>query len=208
MAINPIANAIRTTEGRIFLMGTTRYGRGKRSIFSITLGLGFLLATSGYAQDTVGEGTRVSLEYTLTLEDQEVIDTNVGKDPLVYTHGSREIIPGLEKQLIGLKVGDTKNVEVAPAEGYGEVDPNRVQEVPKENVPEEAWGVGKKLQGRGPDGGMMFAEVTEVRENTVIVDLNHPLAGKTLFFAVKVLNIEAAEAQKVDMPGTAPATKQ
>ncbi len=189
-------------------MGTTRYGRGKRSIFSITLGLGFLLATSGYAQDTVGEGTRVSLEYTLTLEDQEVIDTNVGKDPLVYTHGSREIIPGLEKQLIGLKVGDTKNVEVAPAEGYGEVDPNRVQEVPKENVPEEAWGVGKKLQGRGPDGGMMFAEVTEVRENTVIVDLNHPLAGKTLFFAVKVLNIEAAEAQKVDMPGTAPATKQ
>jgi FKBP-type peptidyl-prolyl cis-trans isomerase SlyD len=189
-------------------MGTTRYGQGKRSIFIITLSLGFLLATSGYAQDTVGEGTRVSLEYTLTLEDQTVIDTNVGKDPLVYTHGSREIIPGLEKQLIGLKVGDTKNVEVAPAEGYGEVDPNRVQEVPKENVPEEAWGVGKKLQGRGPDGGMMFAEVTEVRENTVIVDLNHPLAGRTLFFAVKVLNIEAAEAQKVDMPGTAPATKQ
>lgn len=208
MAINPIVNAIRTTEGRIFSMGTTRYGQGKRRIFSITLSLGFLLATSGYAQDTVGEGTRVSLEYTLTLEDQTVIDTNVGKDPLVYTHGSREIIPGLEKQLIGLKVGDTKSVEVAPAEGYGEVDPNRVQEVPKENVPEEAWGVGKKLQGRGPDGGMMFAEVTEVKENTVIVDLNHPLAGKTLFFAVKVLNIEAAEAQKVEMPGTAPATKQ
>jgi len=208
MAINPIANAIRTIEGRIFSMGTTRYGQGKRRILSITLGLGFLLATSGYAQDTVGEGKRVSLEYTLTLEDQTVIDTNVGKDPLVYTHGSREIIPGLEKQLIGLKVGDTKSVEVAPAEGYGEVDPNRVQEVPKENVPEEAWGVGKKLQGRGPDGGMMFAEVTEVKENTVIVDLNHPLAGKTLFFAVKVLNIEAAEAQKVEVPGTAPATKQ
>ena len=189
-------------------MGTTRYGQGKRRIFIITLGLGFLLATSGYAQDTVGEGKRVSLEYTLTLEDQTVIDTNVGKNPLVYTHGAREIIPGLEKQLIGLTVGDTKNVEVAPADGYGEVDPNRVQEIPKENVPEEARSAGKKLQGRGPDGQMMFAEVTEVKENTVIVDLNHPLAGKTLFFAVKVLKIEAAEAQKVEIPETAPATKQ
>ena len=69
-------------------MGTTRYGQEKRRIFIITLGLGFLLVTSGYAQDMIGEGTRVSLEYTLTLEDQTVIDTNVGKDPLVYTHGS------------------------------------------------------------------------------------------------------------------------
>ncbi len=182
-------------------METTRYRQGKRRIFIITLGLGFLLVTSGYAQDTVGEGKRVSLEYTLTLEDQTVIDTNVGKDPLVYTHGAQDIIPGLEKQLIGLKVGDTKNVEVAPADGYGEVDPSRVQEVPKENIPEEAWGVGKRLQGQGPDGGMIFAEVTEVKENTVIVDLNHPMAGKTLFFAVKVLKIETAEAQKVEMPG-------
>ena len=189
-------------------MGTTRYGQGKRGIFIITLGLGFLLATSGHAQDTIADGKRVSLEYTLTLEDQTVIDTNVGKDPLVYTHGAREIIPGLEKQLIGLKAGETKKVEVAPAEGYGEVDPNRFQEVPKENVPEEARGVGKRLQGRGPDGQMMFAQVTEVKENTVIVDLNHPLAGKTLFFAVKVLKIESAGAQKVEIPGSVPETGQ
>ena len=189
-------------------METIRSRQGNRRIFIITLSLGFLLATSGYAQDTVGDGTRVSLEYTLTLEDQTVIDTNVGKDPLVYTHGAREIIPGLEKELIGLKVGDTKQVEVAPAEGYGEVDPNRVQEIPKENVPEEARSVGKRLQGQGPDGQMMFAQVTEVKENTVIVDLNHPLAGQTLFFAVKVLKIETAEAQKVEIPGSAPETGQ
>ncbi len=189
-------------------MGTIRSGQGKRGIFIITLSLGLLSVTSGYAQDTIGEGTSVSLEYTLTLEDQTVIDTNVGKDPLVYTHGSQEIIPGLEKQLIGLKVGDTKNVEVAPADGYGEADPNRVQEIPKDKIPEEALGVGKKLQGQGPDGQMMFAQVTEVKENTVIVDLNHPLAGKTLFFAVKVLKIETPEAQKVEMPETAPAPAQ
>ncbi len=189
-------------------MGTTRDGQEKRRIFIITLSVGLLLATSGYAQETIGEGKRVSLEYTLTLEDQTVVDTNVGKDPLVYTHGAREIIPGLEKQLTGLKVGDTKNVEVPPAESYGEVDPNRFQEIPTENVPEEARSVGKKLQGRGPDGQMMFAQVTEVKENTVIVDLNHPLAGKSLFFAVKVLKIEAAEAQQVEIPGTPPEAQQ
>ena len=88
------------------------------------------------------------------------------------------------------------------------MDPNRVQEISKDNIPEEALGVGKKLQGRGPDGQMMFAEVTEVKENTVIVDLNHPLAGKTLFFAVKVLKIETAQPQKVEMPGSVPETQQ
>ena len=180
---------------------------GKQTIYLTMFGIVLASTVFAHAQDTIGEGTSVSLEYTLTLEDQTVLDTNVGKDPLVYTHGSQEIIPGLEKQLIGLKVGDTKNVEVPPAEGYGEVDPNRVQEISKDNIPEEALGVGKKLQGRGPDGQMMFAEVTEVKENTVIVDLNHPLAGKTLFFAVKVLKIETAQPQKVEMPGSAPETQ-
>ncbi len=185
-------------------MGTIRYRQRKRGIFIITLSLGLMSVTSGYAQDSVGDGKRVSLEYTLTLEDKTVIDSNVGETPLVYTHGTSQIVPGLEKQLAGLKAGDTKKVEVSPGEGYGEVDPNRFQEVPKENIPEEARGVGKKLQGRSPDGQMMFAQVTEVKEKTVIVDLNHPLAGKKLFFDIKVLNIEKGEAQKVELPGTAP----
>ena len=195
-------------------MGTIRYGQGKRriSIITLSLGLGLMLGllavTSGYAQDTVGDGKRVSLEYTLTLEDQTVIDTNVGKTPLVYTHGTQQIVPGLEKQLAGLKTGDTKKVEVSPEEGYGEADPNRFQEVPTENIPEEARSVGKKLQGQGPDGQLMFAQVTEVKEKTIIVDLNHPLAGKKLFFDVKVLKIEKGDPQQVEVPGTAPAAQQ
>ena len=193
-------------------MGTIRYGQGKRRISIITLSLGLMLGllavTSGYAQDTVGDGKRVSLEYTLTLEDQTVIDTNVGKTPLVYTHGTQQIVPGLEKQLVGLKTGDTKKVEVSPEEGYGEADPNRFQEVPTGNIPEEARSVGKKLQGQGPDGQMMFAQVTEVKEKTIIVDLNHPLAGKKLFFDVKVLKIEKGDPQQVEVPGTAPAAQQ
>ena len=193
-------------------MGTIRYGQGKRRISIITpmlgLMLGLMAVTSGYAQDTVGDGKRVSLEYTLTLEDQTVIDTNVGKTPLVYTHGTQQIVPGLEKQLAGLKTGDTKKVEVSPEEGYGEADPNRFQEVPTGNIPEEARSVGKKLQGQGPDGQMMFAQVTEVKEKTIIVDLNHPLAGKKLFFDVKVLKIEKDDPQQVEVPGTAPAAQQ
>ena len=193
-------------------MGTIRYGQGKRRISIIILSLGLMLGllavTSGYAQDAVGDGKRVSLEYTLTLEDQTVIDTNVGKTPLVYTHGTQQIVPGLEKQLVGLKTGDTKKVEVSPEEGYGEADPNRFQEVPTENIPEEARSVGKKLQGQGPDGQMMFAQVTEVKEKTIIVDLNHPLAGKKLFFDVKVLKIEKDDPQQVEVPGTAPAAQQ
>ena len=195
-------------------MGTRRYGQGKRRISIITLSLGLMLGllavTSGYAQDTVGDGKRVSLEYTLTLEDQTVIDTNVGETPLVYTHGhgTQRIVPGLEKQLAGLKTGDTKKVEVSPEEGYGEADPNRFQEVPTENIPEEARSVGKKLQGQGPDGQLMFAQVTEVKEKTIIVDLNHPLAGKKLFFDVKVLKIEKGDPQQVEVPGTAPAAQQ
>ena len=189
-------------------MKTTFYGRRKRGIFAVALSLGLLSVSASYAQDTIGEGKRVSLEYTLTLEDKTVFDTNVGKDPLVYTHGTRQLIPGLEKRITGLKVGETKKVEIPPEEGYGPVDPNRFQEVPKENVPEQARGVGKKLQGRGPDGQMMFAQVTEVKEKTIIVNLNHPLAGKTLFFDVKVLKIEKGEPQKVQVPAAASGAKK
>ena len=112
---------------------------------------------------------------------------DAGKDPLVYTHGSKQIVPGLEKRLTGLQVGDTKEVDVSPEDGYGALDPNRVQEVPEESIPEEARAVGETLYGSGPDGQTMVVKVKEVKDTTVILDLNHPLAGQNLFFAVKVL---------------------
>src|SRR5206468_6780749 len=80
-------------------------------------------------QPTVAEGKLVSLEYTLTLDDKSVIDSNVGAQPLTYTHGSHQLVPGLEKALEGMSVGDIKQVTVAPAEGYGETDPKALQEV-------------------------------------------------------------------------------
>ena len=141
-------------------------------------------------QVTVTEGKLVSLEYTLQLDDKSVVESNVGAEPLTYTHGSRQLIPGLEKALEGLTVGDTKEVTVAPADGYGEQDPNALQEVQKQLIPPDALKVGARLQGKTPNGRTVYPRVTEIKEDTVVLDFNHPLAGKTLHFAVKILDIK------------------
>lgn len=171
----------------------------------------FLLvfAAQSWAEDkkgavkSVADGKQVSLEYTLTLEDKTKIDSNVGKKPLTFTQGAHEVIPGLEKQLAGLKVGDTKRIEVSPEEGYGPVEPERKQEIDKTKLPAEAQKVGAMLEGRSPEGQSMFARVAEVKDKTVVLDLNHPLAGKKLIFDVKVLNVEDA-AKAVELPVAAP----
>ena len=146
-------------------------------------------------KQTVAEGKNVSLEYTLTLDDKSVVESNVGKQPLIYTHGTQQIVPGLEKALEGLAVGDTKEVTVAPAEGYGDTDPNALQEVQKQLLPPDALVVGTRLQGQAPDGHMVYPRVAEIKEDTVVLDFNHPLAGKTLHFDVKILDIQQEQPQ-------------
>src|SRR5215471_6879211 len=149
-------------------------------------------------KQTVAEGKNVSLEYTLTLDDKSVVESNVGKQPLTYTHGTHQIIPGLEKALEGLAVGDTKEVTVPPADGYGEKDPNAVQEVQKKLIPPEALVVGTRLQGKTPDGHVLYPRVAEIKDDTVMLDFNHPLAGKTLHFDVKILAIQPGQPQSQD----------
>lgn len=144
---------------------------------------------------TISAGKEVSLEYTLTLDDETVVESNVGGQPLTYTHGEGAIIPGLESALEGLVVGDSKDIVVDAADGYGPVRPEAVQEVPIENIPEDARHAGALLQGQSPDGGVFRARVTEVKDATALVDFNHPLAGQTLHFAVKVLDIQKAPAE-------------
>ena len=138
----------------------------------------------------VSSGKEVSLEYTLTLDNKEVIDTNVGGDALTYTQGSGQIIKGLESALEGMKVGESKQVTVAPENGYGSVNPKAFQEVPKENVPAEALEVGTELVGRDGQGRVVRPRVAEVKDQTVVLDFNHPLAGKTLHFNVKILDVK------------------
>ena len=142
----------------------------------------------------VSAGCRVSLEYTLKNDGGEVLDSNVGGSPLTYTHGESDILPKLEEALAGLGVGDSKQVTLAPGDGYGDVDESAIVEVPLSVVPERARKPGKRLQGKAPDGQVVTPLVAEVRESTAVLDFNHPLAGETLHFDVKVTAVAAGGA--------------
>jgi FKBP-type peptidyl-prolyl cis-trans isomerase 2 len=114
------------------------------------------------------------------------------------------LIPGLEKELTGMKVGGEKHVTVKPEEGYGPVNKEAFQELPKEKIPPEGQKVGAILTGQGPQGQPIKARVHEVKEKTVVVDFNHPMAGKTLVFDVTVVDIQPAPTPQPQpaVPGT------
>ncbi len=145
---------------------------------------------------TISTGKEVTLEYTMKLDDQSVVDTNVGAEPLKVTQGNHEVIPGLEKALEGMAVGEKKKVTVAPKEAYGPVDPTAFQEIDRKMVPAEAQKVGMQLEGKTTDGRTVFPRVSEIKPSTVVLDFNHPLAGKTLHFDIKVLNVARASSAK------------
>jgi FKBP-type peptidyl-prolyl cis-trans isomerase SlyD len=166
-----------------FLSSLARVGGGASSSQAITLKPG----------SNIQEGSLVSIEYTLTDDDGKVIDTNVGKEPLTFIQGAGQIVSGLEKELQGLKPGDQKKVRVKPEDGYGMPSQQAFQEMPRESIPAEAQKPGVALMAKGPDGRAIPIRVHEVKEKTVVVDFNHPLAGKTLNFDVKITDIKAAE---------------
>lgn len=166
---------------------------------------GLLSAVSipAHAQEqppTVSSGMQVSVEYTLKLDDQAVFDSNVGSEPLIFVQGAHQIVPGLEKALEGMKVGESKQVTVAPDEGYGVVNHEAFLEVEKARVPAEAHNVGATLQGQTANGQVVRARVAEIKDGTVVLDFNHPLAGKTLYFEVKVLEIQQAPGAPTQRP--------
>jgi FKBP-type peptidyl-prolyl cis-trans isomerase SlyD len=138
--------------------------------------------------ETVSKGKVISLQYTLKSEDNQVVDTNVGKDPITYTQGAKQIIPGVERAVEGLTVGQAKHVVVAPSDGFGDRNPNAIQEIPKGKVPKDIQ-VGTRLRGKDSAGRDVRPIVREVKDDTVLLDFNHPLAGKTLIFDLKVVNM-------------------
>lgn len=140
----------------------------------------------------IAEHMAVRMEYTLTADGQPV-DASPEGEPFRYTHGLGQIIPGLERQLAGLHVGDAKEITVSPEEGYGLVDPEAVVELPREQLPPTiAPEAGMMLSGVDPEGRPFRARIKELRDTTVTLDLNHPLAGKTLLFNVKIVDIAPA----------------
>ena len=142
---------------------------------------------------TVSDGKVVSIEYTLMLEDKSVTDSNVGSEPLNYVHGSQDIIPGLELALAGMKVGESKHVVVKPENGYGPVDQEKFLEISKDKIPPDALKVGTPLQGKNASGTIVNAWVAEVKDDKVILNFNHRLAGQTLYFDVKVVDIKEVD---------------
>ena len=141
----------------------------------------------------ITKGSVVRFEYTVSDENGDVLQSNKGKEPVTYTHGRQEIIPGLEKALSEMSVNEEKSIRVKPEEGYGQVDPKGFKEVPKSDLPVSDPQVGTPLNARGPQGEELLIHIRQVKRNTVILDFNHPLAGKTLNFDVKVVGVDAKE---------------
>ncbi len=139
-----------------------------------------------------------SIEYTLTDDGGQVIDTSEGRGPLVYLHGAGNLIPGLESQLEGKAVGDEFQSRIEPADAYGERDDRMVQDVPRAQLPAEVdVTVGMQFQAQGP-AGVQVVTVVGVEGDTVKMDGNHPLAGVTLNFDVKVVEVREATAEEVE----------
>ncbi len=158
----------------------------------------------------VKDGMLVTFDYTLSGTDGKVIESSKGKEPLKYVHGTKAMIPGLEKELSGMKVGGEKHVTVKPEEAYGQINKNAFQEIPKEKIPPNALKVGAVLAAKSPEGMVIPVRVHEIKEKTVVMDMNHPMAGKTLVFDVKIVDIQpapAAAAKTAAPPQTSKSTE-
>lgn len=147
----------------------------------------------------IANNSVVAMHYTLTDEDGNVIDSSSGREPLKYLHGAGNIIPGLEKELTGCEQGDAKKVVVQPAEGYGELDPNLIQTLPRDMFRGvEDIQVGMEFQAQGPNGQQQFVVVKEVSDDGITIDANHALAGKVLSFDVSIEEVREASAEEID----------
>lgn len=134
----------------------------------------------------------ITLQFKLTDADGTEIHTTTPDEPMVYLHGHGELIDGLENALAGKTVGDEVEVTVTPDDGYGEPDPELIQVYPIDNFNGVEMRVGMELQGKDNEGNFRLLRVTKIEGEDVTVDMNHPLAGKTLTFAVRIDEVRAA----------------
>lgn len=150
------------------------------------------------SKDTVQDGVVVSMEYTLTV-DGEVLDTSDGVGPLQFLAGYDNIVPGLEREMIGMKIGDMKKVVVSPAEGYGEFEADAFMEVPRSDFPADMeLEEGLELSVTDEDGASRYARVDKISDETIQLDFNHPLAGVELHFDVKVTALREPTEEELD----------
>jgi FKBP-type peptidyl-prolyl cis-trans isomerase SlyD len=142
-------------------------------------------------------GKVVSIDYTLTDDKKQVLDSSEGGDPLTYLHGVGQLISGLEKELEGRKAGDALQVTIAPKDGYGEHDENKKMVVPKKSI--QGVGelkIGMQLHASGGHGHQVVT-ITKIDGDDVTLDANHPLAGKALNFDVTVREVRDATEEEI-----------
>lgn len=141
----------------------------------------------------------VAIHYTLTDENGQQLDSSAGGEPLTYLHGHGGIIPGLENELTDKEKGDSLNVVVQPADGYGDFNPDMLQQVPREAFQGvDSIEEGMQFQAQGEGGQMQMVVVREVTDETVLVDGNHPLAGQVLNFDVSIESVREASAEEIE----------
>lgn len=147
--------------------------------------------------EKIDDGVVVSLDYTLTVEG-EVVDSSEENEPIQFIQGQEHIIPGLERELYGLKIGDDKKVTLSPEDGYGEVEPEAGMEVPRDEFPPEIpMEIGTGLQLKTQEGETVSAHIASITPDSVRLDFNHPLAGKELQFEVKVVDLRQATEDEI-----------
>jgi FKBP-type peptidyl-prolyl cis-trans isomerase 2 len=166
------------------------HGEGRRiaaAVLALGLGAGAAALAQSESPARIVDGKKVTMEFTVSLPDNTVVATTEGQEPLSYVQGKGQIVPGLEKALLGLKVGDKKHIEVPPDQAYGPYDEKKRLTVPKSQVPVDVQ-VGSLLQDRNGQP----VRVLEISDTSVVLDQNHPLAGKILTFDVHILKVESA----------------
>lgn len=138
----------------------------------------------------VADGKTVKVNYTLTV-DNKVVDSSKAGQPIEFKEGAHQMITGFEKAVMGMKVGEKKSFKVKPEEGYGPVNPKAVQDVPKKQLPANITPkAGMTLYAQKKEGLQVPVKIKEVKKDVVVIDFNHPLAGKTLNFDVEVVAIK------------------
>lgn len=146
----------------------------------------------------IAKNSAVSFHYTLTDQHGEVIDASAERGPLTYLHGHDQIIPGLERQLEGLDAGARANLSVPASEAYGEPRPELLMEVPRDKFPaDEELVPGTQVMSQG-DGAPSVFTIREVRPETVLLDGNHPMAGKDLNFSIEVVTVRPATTEELE----------
>jgi FKBP-type peptidyl-prolyl cis-trans isomerase SlyD len=137
-----------------------------------------------------------TINYRLSDEHGKLIDESTGDDPVVYLHGVGNLVPGLERALEGKTKGDSVSVVVTPEDGFGQRDETLIQDVPRDRFEGDAVEIGMQFQARTP-GGVRVFRVVDVKDDSVRVDGNHELAGETLHFDVKIVDVRAASAEEI-----------